>query len=55
MAVAFSKSARQWQLNLLIGLHRRFGVDIREADCARLTALQAIVAYLLARAVRPGA
>lgn len=42
-------------LNFLIGLHQRFGVDIPEADYARLTDLQAIVAYLAARAARPGA
>ena len=33
-------------LNVLVGLHERFGVDIPEADYARLTTLNAIVAYL---------
>ncbi len=36
-------------LNVVIGLHQRFGVDIPEADYARLTTLDAIVAYLAAR------
>ena len=33
-------------LNVLVGLHQRFGVDIPEADYARLDSLDAIVAYL---------
>ena len=36
-------------LNVIIGLHRRFAVDIPEADYAQLTSLDAIVAYLAAR------
>ena len=36
-------------LNVIIGLHRRFAVDIPEADCAQLTSLDASVAYLAAR------
>lgn len=42
-------------LNFLIGLHQRFGVDIPEADYARLIDLQSIVVYLAARGARPGA
>ena len=42
-------------LNFLIGLHQRFGVDIPEADYARLIDLQSIVDYLAARGARPGA
>jgi acyl carrier protein len=33
-------------LNVLVGLHQRFGVDIPESDYARLDTLDAIVAYL---------
>jgi len=33
-------------LNVIVGLHERFGVDIAEADYARLATLNAIVAYL---------
>lgn len=33
-------------LNVLVGLHQRFGVDIPEADYARLDTLDAIEAYL---------
>jgi acyl carrier protein len=33
-------------LNVLVGLHRRFGIDIPETDAARLDTLDAIVAYL---------
>jgi len=36
-------------LNVLQGLHRRFGVDIPEADYARLSTLQRIVGYLAER------
>lgn len=36
-------------LNVLLGLHRRFGIDIPEADYARLATLQQIVDYLAAR------
>lgn len=36
-------------LNVILGLHQRFGVDIPEADYARLTSLDTIVAYLGAR------
>ncbi len=41
-------------LNVLVGLHDRFGVDIPESDYARLTTLDAIVAYLAAKTSRPG-
>lgn len=33
-------------LNVLVGLHQRFGVDIPESDYARLDTLDAIAAYL---------
>lgn len=33
-------------LNVLVGLHQRFGVDIPETEYARLDTLDAIVAYL---------
>lgn len=36
-------------LNVIIELHRRFGVDIPESDYARLTTLDGIVAYLAQR------
>ena len=36
-------------LNVIIGLHERFKVDIPEADYAQLTSLGAIVSYLAAR------
>jgi acyl carrier protein len=36
-------------LNVLVGLHQRFGVDIPEADYARLVSLQDIVDYIAAR------
>ena len=36
-------------LNVIIGLHERFKIDIPEADYAQLTSLDAIVAYLEAR------
>jgi acyl carrier protein len=36
-------------LNVIVGFHERFGVDIPEADYARLTTLDAIVAYLARR------
>jgi acyl carrier protein len=41
-------------LNFLIGLHQRFGVDIPEADYARLIDLQSIVDYLAARGAGRG-
>ena len=37
-------------LYVIIGWHRRFGVDIPEADYARLSSVEAIVDYLGARA-----
>jgi acyl carrier protein len=40
-------------LNVIIDLHRRFGIDIPESDYARLTTLDGIVAYL-ARRMAPG-
>jgi acyl carrier protein len=36
-------------LNVIIGWHRRFGVEIPEADYARLTTLDAVVRYLAER------
>jgi len=36
-------------LNVIVGVHERFGVDIPEADYARLTTLDAIVAYVASR------
>jgi acyl carrier protein len=36
-------------LNVILGLHQRFGVDIPEAHYARLVTLDGIVAYLGAR------
>ncbi|MGZ5185897.1 MAG: acyl carrier protein [Caldimonas sp.] len=36
-------------LNVIVGLHERFGVDIAESDYAKLTTLDAIVAYLADR------
>ena len=40
-------------LHVIVGLHERFGVEIPEADYARLVTLDAIVAYLGARLHRP--
>jgi len=39
------------QLNFVVGLHRRLGVDVPEADYLQLTTLEGCVAYLL-RALR---
>lgn len=36
-------------LNVIVGFHERFGVDIPEADYARLTTLDSIVAYLVGK------
>jgi acyl carrier protein len=36
-------------LNVIVGLHQRFGVDIPEADYARLATLDAIAGYLAAK------
>jgi acyl carrier protein len=36
-------------LNVIVGLHERFGVDIPEADYAKLVTLDDIVAYLRAK------
>jgi acyl carrier protein len=36
-------------LNVIIGWHRRFGVDIPEADYARLGTLDAVMHYLAER------
>jgi acyl carrier protein len=41
-------------LNVIVGFHERFGVDIPEADYARLTSLNAIAAYVLEKLLRPG-
>lgn len=40
-------------LNVIVGFHQRFGVDIPEADYAKLVSLDAIVAYLGARLGQP--
>lgn len=42
-------------LNVIVGFHDRFGVDIPEADYARLTTLDAIVAYIGAKMPPSGA
>lgn len=39
-------------LNVIIGMHERFAVEIPEADYAKLTSVDAIVAYLGARLAR---
>lgn len=36
-------------LNVIVGFHQRFGVDIPEADYAKLVTLDGIVAYLAQR------
>ena len=36
-------------LNVIIGWHRRFGIDIPEADYARLSTLDAVVDYVRER------
>jgi acyl carrier protein len=33
-------------LNVMVGLHQRFGVDVPEADYRRLSTLNALVAYI---------
>lgn len=35
-------------LNVIVGFHERFGVDIPEADYAKLTTIDAIAAYIVA-------
>jgi acyl carrier protein len=40
-------------VNLIAGLHERLHVDIPESDYARLTTLDAVVAYLASRAAAP--
>ena len=39
-------------LNLIVGLHERFQIDIPESDYARLVSLDDLVAYLAAKAAR---
>lgn len=41
-------------LNVIVGFHERFGIDIPEADYARLTTLNAITAYVSGKLPRPG-
>lgn len=36
-------------LNVLVGLHQRFGIEIPEADYRRLVTLDDIVAYVAAK------
>ena len=38
-------------LNVLVGLHQRFGIDIPEADYASLNPLEANVSYLMQKKV----
>lgn len=38
-------------LNVIVGFHRRFHVDIPEADYAKLVSIDDIAAYLLGRGV----
>ena len=40
-------------LNVIVGLHERFGIAIPESDYARLTTLDAVVAYIAARTSGP--
>ncbi len=42
-------------LRVIVGWHRRFGVDIPEADYARLHSVGAVVDYLAARLASPPA
>jgi acyl carrier protein len=42
-------------LNVIVGLHERFGIDIPEADYAGLSTLSTIVAYLTRRRAALGA
>ena len=39
-------------LNFVIGLHKELGVDIPDADVAKLTTLNGCVSYLLAKTGR---
>jgi acyl carrier protein len=39
-------------LNVLVGLHQRFGVDIPEADYTKLVSLRDIVDYIATRLPR---
>lgn len=36
-------------LNVIVGFHERFGIEIPEADYAQLATLEAIVSYLSGR------
>lgn len=36
-------------LNVIVAFHERFGIDIPEADYARLTTLDAVVGYIAAK------
>jgi len=36
-------------LNVIVGFHERFGIDIPEADYAKLTTIDTIAAYIAAR------
>jgi acyl carrier protein len=40
-------------LNVIVGFHQRFGVDIPESDYTKLVSLDAIVAYLGGRLCPP--
>jgi acyl carrier protein len=41
-------------LNVIVGFHQRFGIDIPEVDYAKLTTLEAIAAYIAARLAQRG-
>ena len=40
-------------LRVIVGWHQRFGVDIPEADYARLHSVEAVVDYLVGRLAAP--
>jgi acyl carrier protein len=40
-------------LNVIIGWHKRFGIDIPEADYARLASVDAVVRYVAGRLGTP--
>jgi acyl carrier protein len=42
-------------LNLLTAIHQHLGIEIPDADAAKLTTLDGAVAYLLGKAPEPGA
>ena len=42
-------------LNVIVGFHERFGIDIPEVDYAKLTTLDTIAAYIATRLAPRGA